>query len=66
MSRREYRASKPCQVKPFFMVMVTAPPSAFSPKIGFPATIAVLSIAFSGMSSQLTVSPNASLMRTPF
>ena len=58
--------SLPCQVKPFFISMLTAPPSALRPKTGLPVTMSMRLIATWGIRSQFTTSPKASLMRVPF
>ena len=58
--------SLPRQVKPFFIWIEIAPPSALRPYTGLFGTRASRLIAISEMKSQLTVSPNTSLMRTPF
>ena len=59
-------ASIPCQVKPFFIWRLTAPPSALSPKTGLLDQMSARSTATSvGIRSQLTVSPNASLSADP-
>jgi hypothetical protein len=53
-------------LNPFFISIEIAPPSAFRPKIGLLGRTSRRLIAASGMKSQFTVSPNASLTRTPF
>ncbi len=58
--------SVPCQVKPFFIWMLTAPPIALRPNTGLPVTMSMRWIAEGGIRSNWTVSPKASLMRTPF
>jgi hypothetical protein len=56
----------PSNVTPSFIWMVRAPPSAFSPKAGLLLMTSIVRTAVIGVKSQLTVSPNASLMRVPF
>jgi hypothetical protein len=53
-------------LKPSFISTLTAPPSALRPNAGLLVTTVTDLIAAVGIKSQLTVSPNASLMRTPF
>jgi len=56
----------PGLLRPFFVVTATAPPSVFRPNVGFdPGMICIVWIAACGIRSQLTTSPNGSLMRTP-
>ncbi len=43
-----------------------APPNAFKPNDGLLLTTDTPEMALLGMTSQFTVSPKASLMRTPF
>ena len=50
----------------FFISIDMAPPIALRPKIGLLVKTSRRRIARSGMRSQFTVSPKASLMRTPF
>ena len=48
------------------MSILTAPPSALSPNTGLLLVTVMVLIATVGMKSQFSVSPNASLTRTPF
>ena len=53
-------------LKPSFIWMLRAPPSAFSPNAGLLLMTSIVRTAVVGVKSQLTVSPNASLMRMRF
>jgi hypothetical protein len=53
-------------LKPFFISIEIAPPSALRPKTGLLGNTSSRRIAYSGMKSQFTVSPKDSLTRTPF
>ena len=61
--RIEFGAGK---LKPSFIWMLRAPPSAFRPKAGLLVIRSTDSIAAVGIRSQFMASPKASLMRTPF
>jgi hypothetical protein len=53
-------------VNPFFMSIDMAPPVALRPNSGLFGISVMRAIAISGMRSQFTTSPKASLMRLPF
>ena len=56
----------PWKPKPSFICTLNAPPRALSPKAGLLLMTSIERTATVGMRSQLTESPKASLMRTPF
>ena len=59
-------AAEELVVDPQRMKIVTAPPMALRPNTGLAPMMVMPSMALSGRKSQLTMSPNDSLMRTPF